>query len=589
MDREQREIDLDIVSSSWRALTQTDGYDQLIDAWHRKIEALDRTNAEQASDEPAGGLIDPVLLRQMADIDRLLDTETALKVEDPIEAAVQAVPAPAVVISPEGHVVAQNRQAIDFFGLQQGAEAGRWWVREDSRREYETVRACARGQGNSSYAIIRIVGRDDTAHLAECYALTVEDHGNAYTVIRSLELEWHREVSDNLARSFGLTDAETEICRLLFQYRDLGLVAQRRGAQRETVRTQVKRIFAKLEVSSRAELLRLLALVCARAATGRANRSLRYVDQLGNEAIVRRRDGRDLAWCWTGAESGRPVLLVHCDIPYFALPRSTREMLEARNVKLVCISMPGHGNSGLDPAVGQLEDGSAAIIELCEALGLRNIPALSANSGQYPLLHAAVHRPDLFERLMTIGLPRNLNPQRWKRMPLIKRTVASLARRSPAVFETFCRIGYRRFIEEGPDFYLRLAFGETPIDRDTIRDPEFQSLVRIGCRHLANQGHMAFSREQSMAALCDINALLSQLQVPLHWLSPEQVRSIREDDLDDALAAAPFATLEVVPDCGELLPYQRPDTFVARLTDMVAGDSADRFAGDDGLRPTGTG
>ena len=57
---------------------------------------------------------------------------------------------------------------------------------------------------------------------------------------------------------FGLTPAEAELARLLLQCGSLGACAEKLGKSHETVRTQLKALFAKTETHHQAELIRRL-------------------------------------------------------------------------------------------------------------------------------------------------------------------------------------------------------------------------------------------------------------------------------------------------------------------------------------------
>ena len=566
-----REIDLEIVSASWQSLTDTEGYDRMMEAWDRKL--------AHAARSP--GLLDRILSRQLHAIDDLLSSDMDIKVEDPIEAAVRETPAPAMVLSPDGRVITTGGGGEHWFGVKQGALAGTEWLRDDSRGNYDAVRRTAGGRGNAAYAIVRTVSENGAEQLAEVYALTVRGHDRGYTVVRSLELEWYPEVSANLSQAFGLTDAETEICKLLFRLRETPLIADERGAQAEMVRTQLKRIYAKVEVGSKVDLVRMLGLLCARAALNRETRSMHYADPLGRETILHRADRRRLAYTWCGAEHGAPILFVHGEIPYFALPESTRAMLRARGLKLICLSMPGHGNSDPDPSREQIDDGVAAIAEFCDRLGLRGFGAFASYSGQFPLTRTAARHPHLFSGVMVLGFPWNLCETRFKAMPLAQRTLAGLARRAPVAFELVIRLALRRMLEEGPDFYLSRAFDGTPIDLAAIHDPEMQAPLRSGCRHLANQGHHAFVREQLMVAHNHLPDWFGDIECPVHYLLPPDLGRFRREDYEALKALGPTVTVEQVPDAGELLPYQRPELFVERLADLTGEAPGRVFAARD--------
>ncbi len=563
---QNRAVDLEIVSASWRSLNEATSYDRLLASWDRKLAA-----AEERSANP----LDDALFAQLTGISERLDDHLELRTQDEFAEAVGVSTAPAMVLSPEGRVVTFNQAARAFFGMEQGSMAGRAWLREDSRADFEAVFRAGAGRGNADYAIVRILGPEGRESLAEVAALHSRSRNRIYTVVRSLELDWSADVGQSLAKAFGLTAAEVDICRLVFRHSDLDRVASARNTQRETIRTQLKRIFAKTETRSQPELMRLLGLLCSRAESLRERSALGWSDPLGNETILRRIDGRRLAYTWTGAEEGEPVLFLHGELPYFVQHEHIRQRIAETGLKLICMSTPGHGHS--DPPDGrhQLDDGCDAVIALCDHLGLRGIPGLASYSGQLYLTRTAARRPDLFRSLLCIGLPWNMPQGRWRKLTLNQRTFARIARLSPAVFELVCRIGFRLVQREGPDFYLHRSFGEAEIDRRIVMDPEFQPLLRIACRHLTSQGHSAFMREQLMVGTNDPTTWLSQVQVPLHWVIPAEAENVDAEDCAAARASSPRATLEVVEGAGELFPYQRPGFFLRLLEDLAAQDVAE--------------
>ncbi len=562
-----REIDLDIVSASWRSLSDDEAYDTMMSAWERKFSAIKR--------EPRIPLIDGALKRQLASLEELLlEDRNAVRIEDPFEAAVSQTPAPAMVLSPNGLVAALNDGASRYFGVQHGLSAGTDWVRDDSLADFRAVRASGVGKGNVDYAIIRTIVGDSEEALAEVYQLESGGAVAPYTVVRSLELDWLPSVSTALKKVFGFTQAETEISRSLFANRDLQVVADQRGVSIETVRTQVKRILGKAEVHSKAELIRLLALLCARAAFQQERVDLTWSDPLGREKILTRRDGRKLAYSWMGAEDGRPILFVAGQTSFSFLPEAMCSELERRGIKLISPSLPGHGNSDPVSQQEQLIDGCDAIEELCETLELGPVPAVTSRGGQFYLIYLALTRPDLISTLLCISLPWSISLNRKESLPWRQHTFFKLALDAPAAFDIACRLGYRMVKQRGPDFYLTRGYNDSGVDGETIADPEIKPLLRAAIRHVLAQGYMAFKREQEMCAKSPISEWVSKLQVPLHWLVPGQIGTIDGTDLAHIRGLNPLVSLELVPEAGELLPYQLPELFIERLAEL-AGEGAD--------------
>ncbi len=71
-----------------------------------------------------------------------------------------------------------------------------------------------------------------------------------------------------LRREFGLSPAEADVAVAIFQGREVNRIAQDRGASRETVRTQIRRVFVKLDVHNQAQagmvIVRSLSMLLTR-------------------------------------------------------------------------------------------------------------------------------------------------------------------------------------------------------------------------------------------------------------------------------------------------------------------------------------
>lgn len=575
MDDDGRELDFDILSASWRSMSDADAYGEMLGAWDRKLSAVAKA--------PRFPLVDGLLKRQLSSINDLLDDRRHMKLEDPLDIAVTETPAPAMVLSPQGMVAVHNEGAVSHFGVRQGARAGTDWLRDESLADYRAVRSSGLGNGNVDYAIVRTVLGEKHDALAEVFQLEVEGQSAPYTVVRSLEIDWLPNVTAALRKVFGMTKAEAEVCRMLFVFGDHRAVARERGVSLETVRTQIKRILGKAEVHSMAELMRLLALLCARAAVHHEHRDLSWSDPDGREAIFTRRDGRKLAYSWIGAEDGRPVLFLPGQTSFCFLPAMICERLEEEGIKLLRVSLPGHGNS--EPCAGrdQLTDGCEALEEFCDAMVQKPIPALTSRGGQFYLVNLARWRPDLFSMLMCVSLAWNVTPKRVANLPLGQRTFVKLATDAPLAFDLACKLGYHKLRQHGPDFYVPLGYGDSDADKASACDPEVLPLLRASIRHMLAQGHDAFRLEQEMCAKNHFPGMVRQLRVPIHYLVPGEIGGITPDDLTQVRALNSGISLEFVPNTGELIPFQQPELFVQRLVSLASDNPSEALARYDGM------
>jgi DNA-binding CsgD family transcriptional regulator len=71
--------------------------------------------------------------------------------------------------------------------------------------------------------------------------------------------EWFDISTDVLVEVYGLTRAQAEVARSLFNGQDVEETAAALGVTRNTVRTHLKHIFSRCDVQSQGELLHLLA------------------------------------------------------------------------------------------------------------------------------------------------------------------------------------------------------------------------------------------------------------------------------------------------------------------------------------------
>ena len=575
MGDEEREIELEIVSNSWLSLSSSNGYDSMLESWARKINTFEK----RGPDRP---LVDQLVLRQFEPINSLLNSRAEFSRADPLDREAGLTANPVMILSPDGTVASAANGAEDFFGVSLGRLAGRGWLCEESAADFDALRRNLLRRGNAGLAILRVKGRDGRETLAEAYGLTVDTYVGSFTVVRSLALDWRPEVSERLEQAYGMTRSEAEICRLVFELRELDEVAQARGVSVDTVRTQIKRIFAKLDIHSKAELVKLLAMICARTMAAAERIDLAWSDPLGRETIITRPDGRKLAYTWNGASQGRKILLIHGGLPQFFLEPATERKLETEGLNLLCLSMPGHGSSDPPPkGVSQLDDGLAAIEFLLASLGLSAMPCVASFGGMaYPITLACRAKP-LVSAVLLITLPANLTLEAYRALPPSQKVMTQLARYAPGILDLVCRLGWNIAQREGPDFFLHRAFSGSKLDMQTMSRADIQPYLRAGSRHLLRQGYSALLREVVMDANFYPARILPDLKVPLHWLAPRGNPTWSIERLRAAKQMSPLITVESVDDAGDLLPYQRPDVFVRAIADLASDEPANRFGQHD--------
>ncbi|MBX3485640.1 alpha/beta fold hydrolase [Phenylobacterium sp.] len=192
--------------------------------------------------------------------------------------------------------------------------------------------------------------------------------------------------------SFGLTEAEVRVARLLRDGLSMQQIAERLDVSARTVRNQLQSVFAKLGVQRQSDLVRALTELAG------VNRALHgpgfgeasagaFADAppvLGATLA----DGRTLAYREYGAPSGRPVLILHGTPGSSLLPSGTDARARALGLRLVAPDRPGFGLSSPSPDYS-FAGVAADMVALADHLGLERLAVGGAHSGAAFALHVA--------------------------------------------------------------------------------------------------------------------------------------------------------------------------------------------------------
>ncbi len=171
---------------------------------------------------------------------------------------------------PNGEVVVQNNRAKEVFSDGNGIEISRsGQLRMSDQDLTARVRAYISECGRTAAGVSNQPGREVSVgkrNRTEPYFLEVspirdgadelnEDFVGAMVMIIDPE-NLPRFSTNPVAKIFGLTVAEADVAELLVTGTPLGEIAEIRGVSLETIRTQSKRIHAKVGTRTRAELVR---------------------------------------------------------------------------------------------------------------------------------------------------------------------------------------------------------------------------------------------------------------------------------------------------------------------------------------------
>jgi DNA-binding NarL/FixJ family response regulator len=179
-----------------------------------------------------------------------VDATSALKT-----AALDQLPFGIAIVDRQGHIAERNETCRQLLARSDGLSAthGKLLCREqrDQVALYKTVNRAI--SGDSSAGIVKV----HRARGAEPYVVrVVAPRGSAHEHCLLMIIDPDEEPapgSDIWRAMFDLTDCELIIAEGLVSGRRINDIANQRGVSIETVRTQTKRMFERLNVSSQAE------------------------------------------------------------------------------------------------------------------------------------------------------------------------------------------------------------------------------------------------------------------------------------------------------------------------------------------------
>jgi hypothetical protein len=153
-------------------------------------------------------------------------------------------------VSREGYLVARND---DVTARLNAAIHSTAQTAKGSGIDDEISITCPRISGKTPFLVVISPLRDSNAEL--------EPHFSG-SLIYIIDPDETAEFSvDGLARIFGLSTAEAGVCEALIHCGTVKVIADQRGVSPETVRSQVRSIYSKTNVSSRTGLIRLALLL----------------------------------------------------------------------------------------------------------------------------------------------------------------------------------------------------------------------------------------------------------------------------------------------------------------------------------------
>ncbi len=318
--------------------------------------------------------------------------------------------------------------------------------------------------------------------MASSRLIPLPNGGATHYLILIAASGWTEALTKTLRDSYGLTDAEIAVARLLHQGQSAVDIAEARARSLETIRTQIKSIMVKTDTRRQAGFVQFLSnlqYVVGTPSLDIAPAATVIVDQSSYERrSITMPCGRNLAVLQYGASQGRPV--IYCTTS--SRPEETalwRKAMFDAHLRVIAPNRPGFGGSD---SVGSWDDTATFLADACrDHLDLDcGEPTLFVGHREGGILAA-----DLASRLndvqaisgvvlISTGAPdSNVSTHTMQRNRRVIRTMpAGLRLGYSAARRIFASgtMGERQIVS----FFVK----DSPRDQLAIRDPEMYQILR---------------------------------------------------------------------------------------------------------------
>jgi DNA-binding CsgD family transcriptional regulator/pimeloyl-ACP methyl ester carboxylesterase len=392
-----------------------------------------------------------------------------------------------------------------------------------------------------------------------------EESAPGLLVLSTNEIAWPPSIERTLTELFKLTQAEIAVLRLVVEGKRPRQIADARSASEATVRTQLRALYDKTSSNTQTDLVRwLLGLVLMHdllAPTSERSHAVRGP----SEHLIGTGDQKT-AYRTFGPPSGRPVLMMHCDMTGDGLTPDLQGQLSQRNVRMIVPIRPGYGKSS--PPRQRLTDPRVFAETVRDILGREGAhgpaPILAVSIGlRFAAVLARLY-PDLVSRIVALRPFLPITDERdleglHDHHEIIPRIGLTL----PSALPFMVRAGFAWNRVSGTRSFIQNTFRASPRDVTfALEEPNYTHLEEAS-RIVTAQGARGFLADNDFR--CDWTGDLLGLPCGVSILTGEDDCFFQTRKVRFLVESTDHITHEIVPGAGYFLQQQKFGVVLDRL------------------------
>ena len=389
-------------------------------------------------------------------------------------------------------------------------------------------------------------------------------------------LNWSADLLSQLGQAFGLTHGETSVLEGFLKGQTQKEIATARGRSVETIKSQSKTILRKTGCARMADIVKLSAgigyLVRAQADTEPQSVKEIWEAPTENMHILARPQGRSLAYYMYGSGKNK-VLFFHgySQGPFFT-PFLLAEF-KRLDLQIIAPSRPGFGFSS--PHMPRTDYDQACIDDvqaLTEALEMKTCVICAHQGGVSHAFRAAKKLQDRTLSMVMIGAGIPIDEkEHMKRMDSQTRILAAASRHAPSVMKLVIQTGLQVYRKRGSEVFLRKYFEKSPIDMQSLNDPDLLTVQQHGVHHIAQQGAQVWVID-GRSAMADWTPDFTAVHCPQYWMQAQDCPVMGPEFVKKFVTTHTDFDIDIIENTGFNILYQAP-TQAAQLLHQAFKDS----------------
>lgn len=364
-----------------------------------------------------------------------------------------------------------------------------------------------------------------------------------------------------LSQFFGLTAAEAQLTQQLALGCSIEDYAQTKGVSINTLKTHLKRVFAKVGVRRQAELVQAiyaspLWLTHGNGEPGAPGAMPNAMpdSQATAGPMLRLPSGRQMAFSDSGPRDGLPVFFMHAIVGSRDLRHPDDGLLHEACVRWIIAERPGFGDSESQEK-RTVEDWPADMAALADHLGIPRFVVLGYSAGTPYAFATARALPERVRALeVWAAMPPLEGLNHLRDYDRMSRAVVAVAAYTPALLPSMLRVAAKS-IHRNPHRFMEISLRHiTASERQAFADPRLRQRYMAGYMAAVRHGEQVLAQE--VALFCQSWGFdPAEVCCPVHFWHGERDPLIATSGVERLMAKIPGARLTVLPDVGHHLIY----------------------------------